>query len=99
MCLLLLLVHQGLGLAFHVWFCRVHGFTWYAVEDPERYVQLSKEMVGYVQPETSSAPTSVYGVELPANRASQCQGEPAGIEWSVDAEEEEEQAQGSKSTT
>jgi hypothetical protein len=39
--------HQGLGLAVHVWFCRRHGITWYAVEDPERYVRLSKEMVGY----------------------------------------------------
>ena len=36
--LLLALAHQGLGLGFHVWFCRQHGFTWYAVEDPERYV-------------------------------------------------------------
>ena len=44
---LLAFAHQGLGLAVHVWFCRKHGFTWYAVEDPARYVQLSKEMVGY----------------------------------------------------
>jgi hypothetical protein len=34
------------GLAFHVWFCRKHGFTWYAVEDPERYVARSKEFIG-----------------------------------------------------
>jgi len=40
-------VHQGLGLGFHLWFCRKHGFTWYAVEDPERYVALSKQAVGY----------------------------------------------------
>lgn len=40
-------VHQGiLGLGTHIWFSRKHGFTWYAVEDPERYVRLSKEMVG-----------------------------------------------------
>ena len=39
-------LHQGLGLVFHLWFCRRHGFTWYAVEDPERYVELSKQMVG-----------------------------------------------------
>lgn len=40
-------VHQGvLGLGGHIWFCRRHGFTWYAVEDPERYVRLSKAMVG-----------------------------------------------------
>jgi hypothetical protein len=42
-------VHQGLlGLGGHIWFSRKHGFTWYAVEDPERYVRLSKEMVGAV---------------------------------------------------
>lgn len=40
-------LHQGAGLAFHLWFCRKHGFTWYAVEDPERYVALSKAAVGY----------------------------------------------------
>ena len=40
-------IHQGvLGLGGHVWFSRKHGFTWYAVEDPERYVALSKAMVG-----------------------------------------------------
>jgi hypothetical protein len=40
-------VHQGVfGLGGHIWFSMKHGFTWYAVEDPERYVQLSKEMVG-----------------------------------------------------
>jgi hypothetical protein len=39
-------VHQGvLGLGGHIWFSRRHGFTWYAVEDPERYVALSKRMV------------------------------------------------------
>jgi hypothetical protein len=41
-------VHQGvLGLGGHIWFSRKHGFTWYAVEDPERYVALSKQMVGF----------------------------------------------------
>lgn len=40
-------VHQGVfGLGGHIWFSRKHGFTWYAVEDPERYVRVSKEMVG-----------------------------------------------------
>jgi hypothetical protein len=40
-------IHQGLfGLGGHIWFSRKHGFTWYAVEDPERYVALSKQMVG-----------------------------------------------------
>lgn len=38
--------HQLLGLAFHIRFCRRHGFTWYAVEDPERYVELSRAAVG-----------------------------------------------------
>jgi hypothetical protein len=39
-------VHQVvLGLGGHIWFCRKYGFTWYAVEDPERYIQLSKESV------------------------------------------------------
>src|SRR5690606_3179890 len=31
-------IHQGvLGLGGHIWFSRKHGFTWYAVEDPDRY--------------------------------------------------------------
>jgi hypothetical protein len=38
-------VHQGFGLGGHIWLSRKHGFTWYAVEDPERYVQLSKVWV------------------------------------------------------
>ena len=38
-------VHQGLGLAVHIWFSKNHGFTWYAVEDPERYIALSKATV------------------------------------------------------
>ncbi|MEQ9401617.1 MAG: hypothetical protein RJQ04_20800 [Longimicrobiales bacterium] len=39
-------LHQGVfGLGVHIWFSRRHGFTWYAVEDPERYVAASKEMV------------------------------------------------------
>jgi len=38
-------VHQGLGLAGHVWFSKKHGFTWYAVEDPERYIALSKAAI------------------------------------------------------
>jgi hypothetical protein len=40
-------IHQGVfGLGGHIWFSRKHGFTWYAVENPERYVSLSKEMIG-----------------------------------------------------
>jgi hypothetical protein len=41
-------IHQGVfGLGGHIWFSRKHGFTWYAVEDPKRYIQLSKAAVGY----------------------------------------------------
>jgi hypothetical protein len=44
--ILLAWLHQGLfGLGGHIWFSRKHGFTWYAVEDPERYVILSKATV------------------------------------------------------
>lgn len=40
-------IHQGaLGLGVHIWFSRKHGFTWWAVEDAERYIQLSKSAVG-----------------------------------------------------
>lgn len=39
-------LHQMTGLAFHYWFCRRNGFTWYAVEDPDRYIALSKELAG-----------------------------------------------------
>ena len=35
-------VHQGIGLAGHIRFSRKQGFTWYAVDDPERYIALSK---------------------------------------------------------
>ena len=38
-------VHQGLGLYFHIRFSRAHGFTWWAVEDPARYVELSRAAV------------------------------------------------------
>lgn len=38
-------VHQSIGLAGHMWFSKQHGFTWYAVEDPERYIALSKASV------------------------------------------------------
>lgn len=44
--ILLASLHQGLfGLGGHIWFSRKHGFTWYSVEDPERYVLLSKAAV------------------------------------------------------
>jgi len=46
--ILLAWLHQGvLGLGGHIWFSRKHGFTWYAVEDPERYIELSKAAVGF----------------------------------------------------
>lgn len=38
-------MHQGIGFAGHVWFSQKHGFTWYAVEDPARYMALSKASV------------------------------------------------------
>jgi hypothetical protein len=38
-------LHQGVGIGGHIWFCKKHGFTWYAVEDPARYISLSKEAV------------------------------------------------------
>ncbi len=41
-------LHQGLGLAGHIWFSRKHGFTWYAVEDPQRFVDLSRSMVASI---------------------------------------------------
>lgn len=89
--LLLALLHQGLGLAFHLWFCRRHGFTWYAVEDPERYVALSKAMVGYLDlPEpTARDERREPGVRLPDNVTMQCAGELPTIEWRVDVEERE----------
>ena len=43
--LLFAFLHQGVGIAVHMWFCRKHGFTWYAVEDAERYVELSRAVV------------------------------------------------------
>lgn len=48
-------IHQGIGLAGHVWFCKKHGFTWYAVEDPERYVALSKAAVASLGAKRPSA--------------------------------------------
>ena len=43
---LLAWLHQGLfGLGGHIWFCSKHGFTWYAVEDPQCYVRISREAV------------------------------------------------------
>ena len=43
---LLAWLHQGAGLAGHIWFSRKYGFTWYSVEDPERYVRLSQTALG-----------------------------------------------------
>lgn len=46
-------IHQGvLGLGGHIWFCRKHGFTWYAVKDVERYIHLSKSAVGIASKST-----------------------------------------------
>jgi hypothetical protein len=48
-------LHQGVfGLGGHIWFSRKHGFKWYAVEDPDRYVALSKEMVSGLSKTTSA---------------------------------------------
>lgn len=47
-------VHQMTGLVFHYWFCRRHGFTWYSVEDPERYIALSKAWVGVTEEANSN---------------------------------------------
>jgi hypothetical protein len=50
-------LHQGvLGLGGHIWFSRKHGFTWYAVENPERYRQLSQAMVESTGKKTHSRP-------------------------------------------
>jgi hypothetical protein len=50
-------LHQGvLGLGGHIWFSRKHGFTWYAVENPERYRQLSQAMVESAGKKTHSRP-------------------------------------------
>lgn len=48
-------LHQSVGLFFHYWFCRKHGFTWHAVEDPARYIALSKALVG-VSPRPDDEP-------------------------------------------
>ncbi len=48
--------HQGIGLAGHVWFSKQHGFTWYAVEDPDQYVALSKASVDKWVRRAGSAP-------------------------------------------
>ncbi len=38
-------VHQVIGLTGHVWFSGKHGFKWYAVDDPARYIELSRAAV------------------------------------------------------
>ena len=50
-------LHQVIiGLGSHILFCRKHGFTWYAVEDPERYAQLTKEWeIKHLLPRASTA--------------------------------------------
>lgn len=78
--------HQGVGLALHLWFCRRHGFTWYAVEDPQRYVALSKQMVGMLDdpspPQRTPRREELPPLEL---RTMQCEGEaPPSIELFVD---------------
>lgn len=55
-------VHQGvLGLGGHIWFSRKHGFSWYAVEDPERYVQLSKAAVRSLAGNQPESPRAKHG--------------------------------------
>lgn len=80
--LLLAFAQQGFGLAFHLGFCRRRGFTWYAVEDPERCVRRSKEMVGYVDAPGEPAASSgrLHGVRLPENVAMQCESDKPCIE-------------------
>ena len=80
-------LHQAVGLGIHIWFSRRHGFTWYAVEDPERYVALSKEMVGYADPEPAPRRDTLDGVALPELNTMQCEGETSGVEWVVDEED------------
>ena len=63
-------LHQLLGLAFHIHFSRKHGFSWWAVEDPERYVALSKAMVGVAPgPEEGSAGPDANGRRATGRRA------------------------------
>lgn len=38
-------IHQGFGLVGHMWFSKKHGFTWYAVENPDRYIALSRASI------------------------------------------------------
>jgi len=54
--LLFILLHSGLGIAFHLWWCQRHGFTWYAVEDPERYISLQKEWLLDMQDSAGTDP-------------------------------------------
>ena len=49
-------LHQSAGLMFHVVFCRKHGFSWYAVEDPQKYVALSMNSVGYTPSSRDKGP-------------------------------------------
>jgi hypothetical protein len=59
-------IHQGLlGLGGHIWFSRKHGFTWYAVEDSERYVSLSKKMVGSLRTEVRAPHDEQTGENQP----------------------------------
>lgn len=37
--------HPLLGWVLHWRFCKKHGFRWWHVEDPQRYVELQKEAV------------------------------------------------------
>ena len=72
---LLALLHQGTGLAFHVWFCRRHGLVWHRIDDPERYIALSRQAVG-----VDSPPPSLPGL----NQTMQWQGEKPQVEWLMD---------------
>jgi hypothetical protein len=50
-------VHQGvIGLGGHIWFCKAHGFKWYSVQDPDRYVELSKQATERLAAGSKAAP-------------------------------------------
>lgn len=48
-------LHQGIGLAGHIWFSKKHRFTWYAIEDPDRYMALSRETLESLRSRTPNS--------------------------------------------
>ena len=85
--LLLALAHQGLGLGFHIWFCRRHGLAWYAITDPEEYKRLSRAMLSPAPPPTP--PRVLHGVPLPVGTTLQFEGEKPDIAWHMATDEED----------